>query len=54
MFSNACMKRNDLQPQSSLQKSLMLLQKKGVLDKESGGYFIEDVFFKEWIRRKGM
>lgn len=36
----------------TLQTSLKLLVKKGVVEKQNGGYAIGDVFFREWIRKK--
>lgn len=36
----------------TLQTSLKLLVKKGVVEKQDGGHAITDVFFREWIRRK--
>lgn len=52
LFSQDFIMENRLGNPASVQTSLRLLQKKEILDKENGAYFITDVFFKEWIRRR--
>ena len=52
IFSQDFIMENKLGNPASVQTSLRLLQKKEILDKENGSYFITDVFFKEWIRRR--
>jgi hypothetical protein len=52
LFSQDFILENNLGNPASVQTSLKLLQKKGILDKENGSYFIMDVFFKEWIKRR--
>lgn len=41
---------NNLGNSSSVQTSIRLLMKRQILDRESGIYFLTDVFFREWIR----
>jgi len=52
VFSHSFIEENNLGAYSSLQTSIKLLIKKGILDKENDTYVFTDVFFKEWIRRK--
>jgi len=52
IFSKKSIKENNLGAVSSVQTSANLLMKKEIVDKEDGGYFITDVFFKEWIKRE--
>lgn len=52
VFSQSFILSNDLGALSSVQTSIRLLMKKGILDKENDTYVITDVFFKEWIKRK--
>lgn len=52
IFSQEFIASGDLGSSSTIQTSLRLLIKKQVLDKENDIYFVTDVFFKEWIRRK--
>jgi len=54
IFSKDFIKENSLGAVSSVQTSANLLIKKEIIDKESGSYYITDVFFKEWIRREMM
>ena len=42
---------NNLGNSSSVQTSIRLLMKRQILDRESGIYFLTDVFFREWICR---
>jgi len=52
IFSKNFIKENDLGAVSSVQTSASLLMKKEIIDKEDGEYYINDVFFKEWIKRE--
>lgn len=52
IFSQEFIKENNLGPISTIQTSINLLIKKGILDKNNGNYTILDVFFKEWIKRE--
>jgi len=49
IFSQDYLVRHDLGSASSVQTSAHLLTEKGVLDRENGDFFIEDVFLKHWI-----
>ena len=49
IFSQEFVLRNELNSTSSVQTSANLLMDKGILDRENGEYFIEDLFFKYWI-----
>ncbi|MFA7711814.1 MAG: ATP-binding protein [Candidatus Neomarinimicrobiota bacterium] len=42
---------NNLGNSSSVQTSIRLLMKRQILDRESGIYFLTDVFFRDWICR---
>lgn len=37
---------------STMQTTIKLLIKKGIIEKSNGGYAVSDVFYREWIRRK--
>lgn len=50
VFSDEYIRSNDLVSASMLQKSLRLLQGKDLLDKETGRYFVTDVFLKLWLK----
>lgn len=52
LFSKEFLTIHNLGASSSVFTSVKLLRKKEVLDKERDFYFITDVFFKEWIKRK--
>ena len=49
VFSQEFVIRNELNTASSVQTSAKLLMIKGILDRENGEYYIEDLFFKYWI-----
>ncbi|MEJ2633965.1 MAG: ATP-binding protein [Calditrichia bacterium] len=52
LYSQDFIRDNNLGSSSSVQTSVRLLMKRQILDKERNSYFIMDIFFKEWIRRK--
>ena len=52
LFSQDFISDYNLGNSSSVQTSVRLLMKRQILDKEKNTYFITDIFFKEWIRRK--
>jgi len=52
LFSQDFISENQLGSPASIQTSLKLLRKKEILDKENGSYFITDVFFEEWIKKR--
>jgi len=52
IFSGEYIAEKGIGPASTLQTSVKLLMKKEILDKKEGVFFINDVFFKEWIRKK--
>jgi AAA+ ATPase superfamily predicted ATPase len=49
IFSQDYLVRHELGSSSSVQTSSHLLIEKGILDRENGDFFLEDVFFKHWI-----
>lgn len=49
IFSQEFVIRNELNSASSVQTSANLLMDKGILDRENGEYYVEDLFFKYWI-----
>jgi hypothetical protein len=51
-FSKEFITENDLGTAGSVQKSIVLLKKKNIIDVEGKEIWINDVFFKEWIKRK--
>jgi AAA+ ATPase superfamily predicted ATPase len=50
VFSDEYIRSNELVSASMLQKSLRLLRSKDLLDRETGRYFIPDVFLKLWLK----
>jgi hypothetical protein len=54
IFSQDFVMRNELNSTSSVQTSAHLLMDKGILDRENGEYFIEDLFFRYWILYLGV
>ncbi|MBD3179082.1 MAG: hypothetical protein GF417_05530 [Candidatus Latescibacteria bacterium] len=52
VFSKEYISENGIGPVSTLQTSVKLLIKKEILDRKEDVLFINDVFFKEWIRKK--
>jgi hypothetical protein len=52
VFSQDFLNASGLSSMATLQTSIKLLVKKGIVEKPNGGYTITDVFLKEWIRRK--
>ncbi|PIU58033.1 MAG: hypothetical protein COS89_02485 [Deltaproteobacteria bacterium CG07_land_8_20_14_0_80_38_7] len=51
LFTNEFLNISGIKAISTLQTSLRLLLKKGLLEKQNGDYVVADVFMKEWIRR---
>ena len=49
VYSSDFLNRFNLGPASSFQRVMQSLIKKNLIDKESGKYFIIDVFFKKWL-----
>jgi len=49
VYSSDFLNRFNLGPASSFQRVMQSLLKKNLIDKESGRYFIIDVFFKKWL-----
>ena len=52
LFSQDFIIDNNLGNSSSVQTSVRLLMKRQILDREDNTYFITDIFFRDWIRRK--
>ena len=49
LYSHEVIGRNKLGPAPTVQVSLTLLIKKGILEKENGGYAFSDPFFRLWV-----
>ncbi|MCG2724866.1 MAG: ATP-binding protein [Elusimicrobia bacterium] len=52
LFSKDFINGHRLGSASSVQKSIKLLIKKDVLEKENGGYQFTDIWFMEWVKKK--
>ncbi|GFP43568.1 hypothetical protein HKBW3C_02698 [Candidatus Hakubella thermalkaliphila] len=52
VFSKDFLLQYHLGALSSVQTSIRLLRRKDLLDKEGNIFYITDVFFKEWVKRK--
>ncbi len=52
IFSKDFIVENDLGTSGSIQKSITLLKKKNIIDVDAKDIRFNDVFFKEWIRKK--
>jgi len=52
VFSQEFLIKSGIGSLPTLQTSLKLLVKKGVIEKHNGSHVIGDVFFREWIRKK--
>jgi len=53
VFSQDYLAQHDLGSASSVQTSTHLLIEKGLLDRENGDFYIEDVIFRHWIMQYG-
>lgn len=51
LFSQEFLKKHNLGAASSLQRTLLSLVEKNLIDKEHDSYAIMDVFFKKWLSR---
>jgi len=52
MFSKDFIAENDLSTPGSVQKSITLLKKKNIIDVDGKEIRFNDVFFREWIKKK--
>ncbi len=52
IFSKDFIREHDLGTPGSVQKSIALLKKKNIIDVDAKEIRFNDVFFKEWIRKK--
>ena len=52
LFSKDFIVENDLGTAGSVQKSIALLKKKNFMDVDGREVRFNDVFFKEWIKKK--
>jgi len=52
VFSKEFIMENDLGTAGSVQKSIALLKKKNIIDVEGKEIWFNDVFFKEWIKKR--
>lgn len=51
LLSKSMMEQYNLRAASTVAKTLALLKKDGLIDKDGAHYYIEDILFKEWIKR---
>ena len=51
LFSHEFLKNHNLGSASSLQRTLLSLIEKDLIDKEGDSYSIMDVFFKRWLAK---
>ncbi|MDO8806599.1 MAG: ATP-binding protein [Elusimicrobiota bacterium] len=54
LYSQEVIERNKLGPAPTVQVSLNLLIKKGILEKENGGYTFSDPFFRLWVLKNSL
>ncbi|MFA6435107.1 MAG: ATP-binding protein [Elusimicrobiales bacterium] len=54
LYSHEVIERNKLGPAPTVQVALNLLIKKGILEKESGGYAFSDPFFRLWVLKNSL
>ena len=52
IYSQDFMERFALGSSSSVQTAIQGLEKKGLVDRENGSYYLSDIFFAEWVRSK--
>lgn len=52
-FSSVFLKKEGIATADSFRKALEALVQKGLIEKESGSYVIYDVFFREWLKKRG-
>ena len=52
IFSHEFVNASGIKPGSTLQTSVKLLIKKGIIEKNNGIYEISDVLFKEWVKKE--
>ncbi|MBU1147183.1 MAG: ATP-binding protein [Candidatus Omnitrophica bacterium] len=52
IYSQDFLSSHSLGTPASIQTAVNALEKKGILDREDGSYFVSDVFFIDWLRKK--
>jgi hypothetical protein len=52
IYSQDFLSSHSLGTPASIQTAVNALEKKGVLDRENGFYFVSDVFFIDWLRQR--
>ena len=52
VYSHEFLSEHDLGASATVQTAIKALEKKGLLDRQNGGYSISDVFFVEWLKKK--
>jgi len=52
IYSQDFLSSHSLGTTASIQTAVNALEKKGVLDRENGSYFVSDAFFIDWLRQK--
>lgn len=51
IYSQEFVERHNLGSVSSVQTAVEALEKKGLVERENGGYCLSDIFFAEWVKR---
>lgn len=52
VYSKAFIDRFNLGSASSVQTAIDALEKKGIIDRENGGFVLSDIFFTQWVKKK--
>lgn len=52
IYSQDFLTKYELGAPATVQTAVRALEKKGLLDRQNGGYSISDIFFVEWIKKK--
>ncbi len=53
LSAQATIVKYELGSAATVNKSLKKLLQEGILERENGGYIFPDIFFKEWVKRRG-
>lgn len=52
IYSQEFLTKHELGAPATVQTAVKALEKKGLLDRQNGGYSISDIFFVEWVKEK--
>jgi len=52
VYSKEFIDRFNLGSTSSIQTAIDALEKKGIIDRENGGFVLSDIFFIQWVKKK--